>query len=221
MKKEAYVDSVSLRRRSRDFLARLAGFCRHADLPRFSAPALLVVDMQGIFLDPDSPSFVPSAPAIMDNVLALQHAFLQRSLPVIHTRHGNTAADAGMMAPWWGGLIDPRDPRAAVSQHLADDRVTVIAKTQYDAFFATGLSDLLRARGVGQLVVCGVKTHLCCDTTARSAFMRGYAVIVPVDATASDHRDLHLGSLKALSHGVAVPALTRQIVSALEGGPSR
>jgi isochorismate hydrolase len=68
---------------------------------------------------------------------------------------------------------------------------------------------------VEQLVITGVTTHLCCESTARSAFMRGFAVFMAIDGTATLNRELHLASLRALAHGFAVPLLVSDLLAAL------
>jgi len=78
-----------------------------------------------------------------------------------------------------------------------------VAKAQYDAFYETALENILRSSGSEQVVVTGVMTHLCVEATARSAFVRGFAVFVPADGTATYNRDFHAASLLNLSHGTA------------------
>ncbi|MCU0639628.1 MAG: cysteine hydrolase [Candidatus Krumholzibacteria bacterium] len=149
--------------------------------------ALLVLDMQDTFLDEGSHAFVPSAPAIIPRVRALVDAFLAKKLPVIYTRHLNTEDDAGMMSRWWSGLITADDPMSEISRELHAEGVGIVTKTQYDAFHGTGLETKLSAGGrkIERLVLSGVMTHLCVETTARSAFMRGFEPFVPVDEGAS------------------------------------
>ena len=81
------------------------------------------------------------------------------------------------------------------------DGEPVIQKPRYDAFLRTTLEDDLRARGVDTVVVGGVITNCCVDTTARSAFMRGFGVLVLEDCvgTFGQERDLHDASLRNLS----------------------
>lgn len=77
----------------------------------------------------------------------------------------------------------------------------VVQKPRYDAFLRTSLEDDLRSRGITTVVVAGVITNCCVDTTARSAFMRGFDVLVLEDcvATFGEERDLHDASLLNLS----------------------
>jgi isochorismate hydrolase len=58
-------------------------------------------------------------------------------------------------------------------------------------------------------------THLCCETTARSAFMRGLQVFIAVDGTATYSEAFHRASLLNLSHGFALPVLVDEILERL------
>jgi len=179
--------------------------------------ALLVLDMQRYFLDEGSHAFIPSARPIVPRICALMDAFLERSRPVVCTRHGNTRENAGMMGRWWRDMVPSEGPLAGIVPELGRPNMTVIGKTQYDAFCGTDLDGMLRRENVGQVVVTGVMTHLCCETTARSAFMLGYGVFFAVDGTATYREDFHRAALLNLSHGFAVPVLCGGIVSALAG----
>ncbi|HSG28652.1 MAG TPA: isochorismatase family cysteine hydrolase, partial [Candidatus Krumholzibacterium sp.] len=91
----------------------------------------------------------------------------------------------------------------------------VIEKTQYDAFFHTDLEAILNAAGIKRLVLTGVMTHLCVETTARAAFTRGFEVFVPADAVATFDSQLQEGSLRAMAHGFAVPLLSGDILGVM------
>jgi len=103
------------------------------------------------------------------------------------------------------------NPLMEIIKVLNDKRVLVLEKSQYDAFYHTDLYTLLSTKGIKQVVITGVITHLCCETTARSAFMRGFDVFFVVDGTATLNREFHLASLRNLSHGFAVLVLTRDV----------
>jgi bifunctional isochorismate lyase/aryl carrier protein len=180
--------------------------------------ALLVLDMQRYFLEVDSHAYIPSAKAIIPNIKRLQDYYLDLGLPVIHTRHINNWEDALQMKNWWRDLITADNPYSEVIHDIRDGKVILLNKTQYDAFFNTSLAQVLKEKGSGQVVITGVMTHLCCETTARSAFVRGFEVLFAVDATATYNRRFHQASLLNLSHGFAFPVLTREILSAPETG---
>ncbi|MDD2716652.1 MAG: isochorismatase family protein [Candidatus Wallbacteria bacterium] len=165
--------------------------------------ALLIMDMQDYFLDPDSPAFIPAAPAILPGISALAGLFRSLELPVFFTRHLNTPENAEMMGKWWKRLIEAQDPFSEICREFRKYKRGSIIKTQYDAFYRTNLEQRLKKKGIRKLVICGVMTHLCCETTARSAFCRGYEVWFPVDCTATYNRKFHESTLCNLSHGFA------------------
>jgi bifunctional isochorismate lyase/aryl carrier protein len=178
--------------------------------------ALLVLDMQPYFLDPDSHACVPSARAIIPVLQALVEAYRQHNLPVIFTRHVNSHQDAGMMSVWWRDLIGEGNPLSQILPDLEVGDSPVITKPQYDAFYGTNLEEILRQAEVRQVLVSGVMTHLCCETTARSAFMRGFEVFFLVDGTATYNEAFHLATLLNLSHGFATLTLCVDVVEVLE-----
>ena len=210
--KSIYFTSKQIERQARAMLDTLNIRQRPIEWDR---PALLVLDMQEYFLSPESHAFVPSAPAILPGILTLIEAFNRADRPVIFTRHLNTLEDAGMMAHWWRDLLTREHPHAGLTAELAARADTVINKSQYDAFFQTDLDARLRSAGVTDTVVTGVMAHLCCETTARSAFMHGYRVWFAADGTASYNPDFHLAVLRNLSHGFASPVLVSDLLEAL------
>ncbi|KUG19764.1 amidase [hydrocarbon metagenome] len=180
--------------------------------------ALLVIDMQGYFLDRRSPAYIPAAPAIVRNVRALMDGFLARSRPIILTRHLDDGEGGGLMHAWWGTALTRDDPGSEIISELSDPAAIVMEKSQYDAFYGTELEAVLQAAGVRQVVITGVMTHLCCETTARSAFVRGYAVFLPIDGCAAPAERMHRATLTSASHGFAVPVLAETLLAALGGG---
>jgi isochorismate hydrolase len=218
MRKEQYFTPETIKTKSADLLASVANLRqRHNQIPFQPArSALLVLDLQEYFLMEESHAFVPSSPAILPGIFKLIAAFSAANYPVIATRHLNTQKDAGMMSKWWRDLIDIK---TAYSQNIAIDNnrnIHTINKTQYDAFFHTTLEDVLHIHAIAQVVICGVMTHLCCETTARSAFMRGYEVFFTVDGTATNNEELHRASLLTLSHGFAIPVLIDELLRQME-----
>lgn len=180
-----------------------------------SKSVLLILDMQSYFLEPSSHAFIPSAPAIVPRLKALIESYYSRNLPVIFTQHLNTLQDAGSMATWWKDLIRIENPLSAIIPDFDFSKRLVLRKHQYDAFYETSLEEILRRKRVSQVVVTGVMTHLCCETTARSAFVRGFEVFFTIDGTATYNQDHHLATLLNLAHGFATPVLAAEIRAAL------
>ncbi len=174
--------------------------------------ALLVLDMQDFFISPESHAFIPSVPKLVPIVLELAEEFEMHNLPVIYTRHLNTAENAEMMGRWWKDTITAENPLSKIHSAFDTSWAGVIDKTQYDAFYDTGLDELLNQQGVSTVVITGVMTNLCCETTARAAFVRGYRVLMPVDGTATMNMELHRATTANLAHGFTKPVSVSSIL---------
>jgi bifunctional isochorismate lyase/aryl carrier protein len=217
VKKEKYFEKKNISQQAEGFIDSLKKFGRKEFTGLDTDHAtLIVLDMQGDFLNESSHAYIPSAPAIVPNILNLQQVFLNNELPVVQTRHLNTPEDAGRMMAWWKRLMSPDDPLNRIHAVLEDNRANVMNKHQYDAFYQTGLRVWLARRKIKQVVITGVMAHLCCETTARSAFVRGFDVFFVVDGTATYNREFHLASLLNLSHGFAVPVLARDVIGCFQ-----
>ena len=177
--------------------------------------ALLVLDMQAYFLEPASHAHIPSANAILPRLCRLAERYAAHRLPVIFTQHVNTAQDAGLMAVWWRDLIQPDSPLSQIAPQFDLSQGRVLQKSQYDAFHQTDLESMLRGQGIRQVVIGGVMTHLCCETTARAAFGRGFEVFFLVDGTATYTEAYHRASLLNLAHGFAELKLVQEITDSL------
>lgn len=179
--------------------------------------ALLILDMQSYFLDESSHAFIPSGKTIIPRLKGLAAAYARKDLPVIFTRHVNSQKDAGRMADWWRQLIMEQNPLSEIVPELDTIQGVRFDKSQYDAFYRTRLEDHFLTNGVSQVVIGGVMTHLCCETTARAAFTRGFEVFFLVDGTATYNQVFHQASLVNLSHGFAALSLIGEIQSELAG----
>lgn len=215
MKKEQYFTPENIADKSRQMLADIMTLRRRKTLSQDKC-ALLVLDMQVYFLSEKSHAFIPSANAVVANIDRLAFAFGQSNRPVIATRHVNTAHDAGAMATWWRRLITSDDPLSAIVEELKCDAAIYLQKTRYDAFYKTPLIDILHENRIEQIIICGLMTHLCCETTARSAFMHGFDVFFTIDGTATYNEAFHRASLINLAHGFAVPVLTEEIIAGMQ-----
>lgn len=215
--KECYFRPENIDKKSMLMTEKIAGMNRKREQvfhPETSA--LLIIDMQNYFTDPDSHAYIPSSAAVIPRIKKLAEEFAAKKRPVISTRHINTPADAGMMEEWWGELLTETNTRSELNKDLDLPFSVHIRKSQYDAFYATELDLILRDNNVTDLVITGVMTHLCCETTARSAFVHGYRVFFPADGTATYNTDLHMASLTTLSHGFASITETGNLSEILE-----
>ncbi len=118
------------------------------------------------------------------------------------------------MATWWRDLITEANPLSTITPALDTTGGLTLVKTQYDAFYNTSLEVHLCTQQVTQVVICGVMTHLCCETTARSAFMRGFEVFFTIDGTATYTEAHHRAALLNLSHGFVTPVFIAELLAA-------
>lgn len=216
--KERYFTIKALEQQSRDLYRQVVELSPPKEYSfRPGQSALLVLDMQAYFLDANSHAYIPSAEAIVDGIVKLIKAYSDYERPIIFTQHVNSSENAGMMSTWWRDLLTVQNPLHQIIPVLDRTNGRIIKKSQYDAFHKTHLNENLHARGVTQVVLCGVMTHLCCETTARSAFMYGYEVFFPVDGTATYNLQYHRASLLNLEHGFANLVFVDDILGAIRG----
>ncbi|MFH1861551.1 MAG: isochorismatase family cysteine hydrolase, partial [bacterium] len=188
MPPDNYVTNATLPGRTAHWLKQIEPFQKHHLQLNASASALLVIDMQNFFLEPAAPAFMESGVAILPNVQRLIAAFRQAGRPVIYTTHVHKpdGSDAGIMKWWWREMC--REGHSEAQVHTAitpQPHEKVIAKHRYSAFYNTDLETILRCAKIEDLVICGVMTNLCCESTARDAFYRDYRVFFMADATAA------------------------------------
>lgn len=175
------------------------------------APVLLVLDMQNEFLQADGQLPVWGGPAIIPNVVRLINLFRELALPVIFTRHiclepFKHQAEIGIMqsVPDAASLLRDGSMGAALHESIVPRKdEMVITKFRYSAFYDTSLDTVLRVNSAKQVIITGVATNICCETTAHDAFFRGYEVCVTADGTGGTDESAHLASLKniVLSYG--------------------
>lgn len=93
----------------------------------------------------------------------------------------------------------------------------VVEKSTYSAFQGTRLEEVLKERRVEEVIVTGVMTNLCCETTARDAFIKGFRVFFSADATATADKELHEATLKNLAYGFAYLVDCERLEQGLNG----
>ncbi len=173
-----------------------------------SRPALLLVDLQKYFCQKEGRAYLPGVERILRTAQKLLNAFVEKDLPTIVTIHrGNSPS----MVRWWNNVVDDDQ-----TEPCLDCRGSIILyKDSYDAFHMTDLEEILRKRKIEQLVLGGVMTHLCVETTARSAFVRGFDVIVVEDVCWDKNDWYHFAALKNLAHGFGVITNSGELLCAL------
>ena len=183
--------------------------------------ALLIIDMQRDFLEPGGfgemlGNDVSQLRRTIEPNKALLGAWRAAGLTVMHTREGHrpdlsdlppakkarghgakTIGDAGPM----GRILVRGEPGQDIIPELYPlPNEPVIDKPGKGAFFATDLHALLQNLGITQLVVTGVTTEVCVNTTVREANDRGFECLVPEDCVGSyfpEFQDMGLKMIKA------------------------
>ena len=196
-----------------DYLTQIDQYnIRHA-CPEPGRCALLVIDMQRYFFSIATP--------ILGNVLSIIEACRSKGIRIIFTRHGHrdVSEDGGMLAEWWGDQIDHGSKDWDLIEALkASDADIIIDKNRYSVFHETGFHKILKSQKIDELIITGVMTNCCCETTARDAFVRDYRVFFVSDATATVNDELHVASLKNLAFGFAYIVSTEPLCSYLSKG---
>lgn len=135
--------------------------------------ALILIDIQNDYFGGGRfPLFIPNETAAQA-AKALEH-FRQLGLPVFHVQHISTKPGATFFLPDTEGaeIYDGVAP-------LPSEKVVI--KHTPDSFFQTELHDCLQQSGIKHLVICGMMTHMCVDTTVRAAKSHGYTITLLAD----------------------------------------
>jgi nicotinamidase-related amidase len=145
--------------------------------------ALLIIDVQQDYFEGGANPLVGSVEASLNAKALLKH-FRDKSLPVIHVQHFSTRAGSTFFIPNTKGVEIHENVRP-----LAGEKVVV--KNYPNSFRETDLLDHLKLNNITDLVICGMITHMCVDSTTRAAKDLGFTCTVIGDACAT--KDLEIG----------------------------
>lgn len=153
--------------------------------------ALVNVDMQNCFVE-GSPISAPDGLAVIDRINHLAAVCRAAGILVIHTSHvlrpdGSNMGVLGEIAPpVKEGIVNKGAESAALHKGLAvDARDILLDKPRFGAFHSTDLELILRTRGIDTVIISGIATNVCCETTAREAMVRDFHVFFLSDGTAT------------------------------------
>jgi nicotinamidase-related amidase len=149
--------------------------------------ALIVIDVQASFTR--RPYFsAADVPAFLTAQNRLIEGFEAQGLPIVRVFHVSPGGDASDAFALASGQVKPLEG-------LRDfDAAHEVYKTRHSALVGTGLDVWLTQQGVGQIVVSGIRTEQCCETTARHASDLGWQVVFVPEATLSFDMTLPDGS---------------------------
>lgn len=194
--------------------------------------AVLVIDVQNDFCHDDGThgrcgADLRSVQRVTGPIMCLLDAVRPSGVPVIFARtHHDAWTDRE-------GHYVRQTPRGSV-HHLRpggwgsefygiepspDDRVLV--KHRYSAFFGTELDIVLRNIGAQCLLVAGVATNVCVDTTVRDACMRGYDPVVIEECVAAYSEEAHRAALDTIDRHFGAVAPLEAVTSAFAPSPDQ
>ena len=191
--------------------------------------ALLVIDIQADFAAPDGAMARCGAdmtaifPAV-EQAKALVVAARAAKLACIFTRaitvpHLETAVEREAKARRGDdgpSICREGTPGAAFVEPLPQPDEQVVTKHRYSVFAGTGLGEALKARKIDTLVLCGLTTECCIQSSAWDAFERDFHVVIAADAVAAYQPALHRAALAALELNGAILAKAAVLATALK-----
>ncbi|BCL83050.1 isochorismatase [Ktedonobacteria bacterium brp13] len=152
--------------------------------------ALLVIDVQNhLIANPENPAY--NAESVLANIADLQQRAHAAHVPVIFMQHESDAGGA-MALGSFGWQIHPQ-----VAPVVGD---IVLAKNASDSFYHTDLADALNALGITHLVITGLRSEMCVDTTCRAAISCDYDVTLVSDAHSTRDDDGGLSAGQIVEH---------------------
>ncbi len=202
--------------------------------------ALVIIDMQRDFLEPGGfGEMLGNDVSLLRSAIAPCKAILEtareKGLLVIHTREGhaphmldcppskkargNTKIQIGDAGPMGRILIRGEEGHDIIPELYPVAGELVLDKPGKGAFFATDLELVLHNKNINKLIVCGVTTEVCVNTTVREANDRGFECVVASDATGSyfpEFQRVGLEMIKAQGGIFGWVASSTQIITGLK-----
>jgi len=181
----------------------------HHWIPDKARTGILLIDLQEYFREIITP--------ILESIIGVISSARERKIPLFFTQHGHEPGEKpGMLAQWWIDLIfKGSDDGRLLSDLDIREGDSIIPKTTYNAFHKTDLEEKLKDDGITDLVIGGVMTNLCCETTARDAFVRDFRVFFLADGTSTISEDFHLATLRNVGYGFATLMGCDQLIKIL------
>lgn len=190
--------------------------------------ALIVVDMQNIWVHPRGARYLPASEDIVPKIQELLRFGHSNQIPVfyLHTTKRRDLADVGIFADIKPQTHDPDDQWSnfentpgAEFYELTKPTVEdiVVKKFRYSGFYGTQLENLLRALGRDTIAIIGVATNVCCDSTARDGAMRDFKVLFLSDCNASFSQEEQDATLRNFDKHFGVVMDSKALMAKLAG----
>lgn len=166
--------------------------------------ALIVIDMQNAFVAEGAPFETPGAREMLPRLERLIRTARELQMPIVWTQSDHRPPYGGLMLRKFPAIANDRilwqgepsfEMYPAMIQPQEGPLEYRIIKHKFDSFFETDLDAILRYHHVDTVIITGTATNACCESTARSAFMRDYKVVFPSDANATFDEAMHRATL--------------------------
>jgi len=192
--------------------------------------ALLVIDMQNDFLKPGGALYVNDRSVqIVPRVNRIIAECRKLGIPVIYTQAQlKDEFDISPLEVSYQPLLREKGLRPGTWGYELIEEITplpgehIIVKHRYDAFYNTILELLLNnVRGLGvvdTVIIVGTLTNVCCESTARSAFIRDYKVVFISDANGTFDEAAHQATLNNIRRFFGRVLTTEELLTALNEG---
>jgi ureidoacrylate peracid hydrolase len=221
-----FLDSIIKRRGRLNVFARIEPW----------RTALLVVDMQNAWLRPGAPWEQPAARAIVPNVNRLARVTRTAGGLVVWIQATHAREGKDYWATFFDNFTRPENRKEgslAITEGHPDHALyseleikagdPIVRKLRFSPFIrgSSDLETMLRSHDMDTVIICGTRTNVCCESTARDAMMLDFKVFMVSDATAAASEREHLAGLMTVFQVFGDVRTTDEIVALLEAGTAR
>ncbi|TGA98953.1 cysteine hydrolase [Sporolactobacillus shoreae] len=156
--------------------------------------ALIIIDVQNDYFEGGAfPLYQPEN--ALANILRLLEKYTKEGRPVYLIQHISESKEATFFLPETDGVR----LHASMEPFLVSDHVSTIEKAYPNSFFHTDLQEKLQEQKIDHLVICGMMTHMCVDSTTRQASELGYQVTLISDACATRNLPFGQSTISAIN----------------------
>jgi ureidoacrylate peracid hydrolase len=177
-----------------------------------SKTALVVIDMQNTFCEPNSPAEVPQSREIVDPINKFAKSFREKGGQVVWVLHANS--QIGDKSDWelfFNNVVTAEvktrtmaslspDKQKVWKDLTVDEKDITIIKNRYSALISgsSSLERVLRNLGIDTILIAGTKTNICCESTARDGMMLDFKIVMIEDCCAALSDDEHQAALESI-----------------------
>jgi len=177
-----------------------------------SKTALVVIDMQNTFCEPNSPAEVPQSREIVDPINKFAKSFREKGGQVVWVLHANS--QMGDKSDWelfFNNVVSAEvktrtmaslspDKQKVWKDLTVDEKDITIIKNRYSALISgsSSLERVLRNLGIDTILIAGTKTNICCESTARDGIDVRFKIVMVEDCCAALSDDEHQAALESI-----------------------